>query len=83
MTPDEILKLRLLDVKGLVVFTANEYVDIPYTVQIEKYKNEGEVGNILTRSFWNDSREYEHYFNFVKWFNEADGGNYDVSPYVR
>ena len=83
LTPDEILKLRVLEVKGLVVFTANEYADIPYTVQIEKYKNEGEVGNILMRSFWNDSREYERYFNFVKWFNEADGGNYDVSPYVR
>ena len=67
----------------LVVFSGNEFVDIPYTVHLDLYYFVCEVGNILRRSFWNDSREYEHYFNFVKWFNEADGGNYDVSPYVR
>lgn len=83
LTKEEIIQLKNLNVKGLVVFTANDYPEIPYTVQIKKYKDDGEVGNILSRSFWNDSREYEHYFNFVKWFNEADGGDYDVSSFVK
>lgn len=83
LTKKEILELNQLKVKGLVVFTANTYDDIPYTISIQKYHNDGEIGNILTRSFWNDAREYEYYFDFVKWFNEANGGNYDVSPFVR
>ena len=83
LTKEEILKLSELKVKGLAVFTANAYDDIPYTVSIKKYQNDGEIGNILTRSFWNDAREYEYYFDFVKWFNEANGGNYDVSSFVR
>lgn len=83
LTKEEIIQLKKLKVKGLVVFTVNDYKDIPYTVQITKYKNDGEIGNILSRSFWDDSREYEHYFDFVKWFNEADGGDYDVSSFIK
>lgn len=80
---EQIQALRSLKVKGIVVFTAKEYLDIPYTVYIQKYKNDGKIGNILKRSFLTDSREYERYFDFIKWFNEANGDDYDVTPYIR
>ena len=76
------LQLGSVHARGLVVFTANPYSDIPYTVQIPKYASDGEVGDILAKSYWDDSREYEIYFDFVKWFNEADG-NFDISPFVK
>lgn len=83
LTKDEILELKKLKVKGLLVFTANEYKDVPYTVNIKKYENNGEVGNILRRSFWNDAKEYESYFDFVKWFNEANGSDYEIKSFVH
>lgn len=83
LTKKEILQLGSICCRGLVVFTANSYPDIPYTVQIPRYAPEGQIGNILEKSWLDDSREYEHYFDFVKWFNEADGGNYDVRPYTK
>lgn len=82
ITREQIESLKRLNVKGLVVFTANNYDDIPYCVQIKKYKKCGEVGNILKKSYFNDSREYEKYFDFVKWFNEADGKVYDISRFA-
>lgn len=81
MTKEDIIKLGVLKVRGLVVFTAHDYPDIPYACFIPKYQNQGIVGNILVRSYINDKKEYESYFDFVKWFNEADGGDYDCSPY--
>ena len=73
LTEEDIRSLANIKARGLVVFTYNNYPDIPYCVKIKKYENKGEVGNILKRSYLDDSREYEKYFNFVKWFNEADG----------
>jgi len=73
ITEQEMRSLNELKVRGLVVFTAHEYPDIPYTVCISKYKDDGEVGNVLERSYVNDRREYEKYFDFVNWFNTADG----------
>lgn len=83
LTEQEMRALSAVPAKGIVVFTANRYDDIPYALQIAEYQQAGEVGNILKRSYWNDSREYEKYFDFVKWFNEADGKNYDISPFIR
>lgn len=83
ITAEELRSLSSLKVRGIVAFTYNEYPDIPYAVYLEEYHKEGEVGNILKRNYFDDSREYEKYFDFVKWFNEADGGNYCVSPFVR
>lgn len=83
LTREDILKLRNLNVKGLLVFTANDYPDIEYTLQISKYKNDGMVGNILQKSHLTGKREYEKFFDFVKWFNEADGKNFDVSKYAK
>ena len=83
LSKEQIQQLNSLQVRGLVIFTANEYKDIPYAVYIKKYKKDGEVGNILKRSILTGSREYEKYFDFVQWFNNANGGNYDVSSFVR
>lgn len=83
LTPEQMKSLSELRVRGLVIFTANSYPDIPYALQIPKYQPEGEVGNILARSFWDDSREYERYFDFVEWFNYADGGDFDIEPFAR
>lgn len=81
ITKDDILRVSQLKIKGLAVFTCNDYKDIPYQIYIPKYHSDGEVGNILKRYYWNDSKEYEKYFDFVKWFNEADGFPYDVSSF--
>ncbi len=83
LTPEEITQLGQVKARGLVVLTANAYPELPYALQIRKYKNDGEVGNILSAVHWNDGREYEKYFDFVKWFNEADGGDYDVRKFAR
>lgn len=83
ITKKEIQSLSAVKARGIVVFTANQYDDIPFALNIPKYRADGEVGNILSRSYLDDSREYESYFDFVKWFNEADGKNYDVSEFSK
>ncbi|MBR3987936.1 MAG: DUF1919 domain-containing protein [Clostridia bacterium] len=83
ITKEDILKLSKVKAKGVMVFTYNHYPDIPYAVQIKKYASNGEVGNILQRTIWNDSREYENYFDFVKWFNEANGGDFDNRIFAK
>lgn len=83
LTKQDIQALGKIEARGIVVFTAHEYSDIPYTLFIPKYKQEGEVGNILKKNYWNDSREYEDYFDFVKWFNESNGEDYNITPYIR
>lgn len=82
LTKETMLQLGKIHAKGLVIFTANSYPDIPYTIQIKKYASSGEVGDILKKSFLDDSRVYEKYFDFVKWFNEANG-DFDISSFVR
>ena len=77
------LAIGELNVKGIVVFTANEYPDIPYALYLPKYHDDGEVGNILSRKYLDDSREYEQYFDFVKWLNEANGKDYEIKPFVK
>ena len=83
LTREEILQLGNVRCRGLVVFTANAYPDIPYALQIPKYAAEGKVGNILEKSRLNESREYERYFDFVKWFNEADGAPYGAARFAK
>lgn len=81
ITENEIRSLVRSQAKGIVVFTAKKYDDIPYTLHIPKYHDLGEIGNILKRNYIDDSREYEKYFDFVQWFNKSDGKNYDVSRF--
>ncbi len=81
LTKEEIKSLSSVKARGVVVFTAHKYEDIPYTVYIPEYAEEGEVGNILVEKGLSRKRKYENYFDFVKWFNEANGNDYDVSPF--
>lgn len=83
LTEETIRELGKLPVKGLVVFTAHEYSDIPYALYLPQYHANGEVGNILKRSYLDDSREYESCFDFVKWFNEAEGYPFDIRPFRK
>lgn len=78
----ELEKLRNIHSRGVVAFTCNEYKNIPYCVYLSQYHKGGEVGNILKKTLWDDSREYEHVFDFVKWFNEANGKGFDVHSFV-
>lgn len=82
LTKEMMLQLGKIRARGLVIFTANSYPDIPYALQIKKYASDGEVGNILAKNILDDSREYEMYFDFVKWFNEANG-DFDIKPFQR
>ena len=83
LTREELVQLGSLDCRGLVVFTAREYPDIPYALHIPRYAADGEIGNILEKSWRDESREYERYFDFVKWFNEADGAPFDAAPFAK
>lgn len=83
LTEEEIRSLALVKARGMVVFTANSHPEIPYVLQIPKYAPDGEVGNILAQSYLDGSREYEKYFDFVKWFNEADGRPFDISAFQK
>ena len=83
ITEESIRELSQLKARGIVVFTAKKYPDIKYSVYIDKYAESGEIGNILEKSLLNGKREYEKYFDFIKWFNEADGGDYDVLKFIK
>lgn len=82
LTREDMIRLGTIQARGLVVFTANAYPDIPYALQIPKYSADGEVGNILRKSYFDEHHEYEEYFDFVKWFNESNG-DFDVRPYAK
>ena len=82
LTEQEILRLGELKARGVLVFTAKKYPDIPYTCFLPDYEKDGQVGNILVRSYLNDKKDYEKYFDFVRWFNEADGAPFDVSNFI-
>ena len=83
ITRTDLERLGSLRAKGVLAFTCNPYPDIPYCVYLPQYHSDGEVGNILKKTIWDDSREYEHIFDFVKWFNDADGKSYDVRQFVK
>lgn len=83
ITRSDLEKLKQIPARGVLAFTCNDYPDLPYCVFIRKYHKNQEVGNILAKNILDDSREYEHYFDFVKWFNEADGGVFDVGRFKK
>lgn len=58
-------------VKGLVVFTAKDYPQYSYTLQLKKYKNEECVGQYMIDCPSNilDKKPWEYGFNYVKWLN--------------
>lgn len=84
LTYEDIAALGNLSVRGIAVFTAHEYPNLPYTIYLPELSKDGRIeANVLQKSYKDDSRLYEKYFDFVRWFNEANGGNYDISPFVK
>lgn len=83
VTKEDIEKLAELKVKGIVVFTCNNYDGIPFQCFIPKYADSDEVGNVLKRHYWDDRKEYEEFFDFIRWFNEADGEPYDNKKFCK
>lgn len=84
VTRQDILSLGKLKVKGIVVFTAHEYPEIPYTFCVpSKYVENGEVGNIMKFKHLDASHIYDDFIDWPKWFNEADGGDYDITPFIK
>ena len=83
ITEHDLRLLSTLQVKGIVAFTCNQYENMPYSVYLPQYHTDGEVGNILRRNYIDDSRQYEKIFDFVSWFNEADGKDYNVEKFVK
>lgn len=82
LSREDVLKLGNIKARGVAILTGHDYGDIPYAYQLDDYKKDDAVGNILLVSHLTGKRKYEYYFDFVKWFNEADGTNYDISPYI-
>ncbi len=83
LTKDDILALGRVKARGIVVFCANDYSDIPYACYVPSLSENGQVEGFLDRVWFDDHKKYEEVFDFVKWFNESDGGDYDISPYVK
>ena len=84
LTEAQIRSLADLPVRGLVVFTANDYPDIPYALHVPRLVVNGEVEKTLQLSPLTGLRGYEASFDFVKWFNESDGKNgFDITPYKK
>ena len=83
ITKEELMQLNAVKARGIIAFTAHDYPDLPYTQYIEKYASNGEIGNILEKNWATGRREYEKYFDFVKWFNEANGAPFDISRFTK
>ena len=82
ITKEQLLELKNVKARGILAYTAFDYPDIPYALQLKHCEKYGKVVNVLDEYLLDGSWDYEKYFDFVKWFNEANGGNYDVSPYL-
>ena len=81
ITREEIESLAALDVRGIAVFTAHDYSDIPYALQLPGFEHLGRITNIQDIHYPTEIKNYEGYFDWVKWFNEANGAPYDVKTY--
>ncbi len=83
LTKVDILALGKVRAKGIVVFTAHDYPEIPYACHVPSLSRDGEVEGFLDQHLPDGHRNYEKVFDFVRWFNEADGGDYDVKRFCR
>lgn len=75
ITYDEILSLKNIRCKRLVVFTSQDY-NLPYCFQLKKYQNQKHVG-IYSVLDLNGLRPFEKEFNYVLWLNGEDSYRYE------
>ncbi len=70
LTEEQILELKNLDFKKILVFTAKKY-DLPYCFHIKKYDGQQYVGNLLKKTIFG-KWEFEKYFDWVGWLNSEE-----------
>lgn len=79
---EEIEELGKMNVRGILVMTAKrDWADIPYVLFVPECEKWGEMHDLQGIHYISGYRNYEKYFDWVKWFNEANGRPYDVKPY--
>ncbi|MGN0452609.1 MAG: DUF1919 domain-containing protein [Ruminococcus sp.] len=83
LTEADIRSLAQIKARGILVFTAHPYPDIPYTCYVPSLNTNAKGTDLLKRFWWDDHKRYEDYFDFIQWFNEANGGEYNVEPYIK
>lgn len=74
LTYDEIKSIGEIKAKGLVCFTAKDYKEFDYTLQLKKYKNADFVGpymvehktKIFNRMVWEPDFDYTYWLNTGK-----------------
>ena len=81
--------------KSVYGINMNEFAKNRNTVTKEKIAERGKIfdvnGEVLALNvtsytliaYLDDSREYESCFDFVKWFNEAEGYPFDIRPFRK
>jgi uncharacterized protein (DUF1919 family) len=70
VTEEDILKLSTVKCKKIICFTAKKY-DYPYCFQVEEFKNDEQIGNILGKTL-SGKWKFEKFFDFVGWLNNDD-----------
>ena len=63
-------RLGDIDCKKLICFTAKKY-QYPYCFQVEQFKDEDCVGNILGKTI-SGKWKFEKFFDYVAWLNSGD-----------
>lgn len=68
---DDVKDLKSIKAKGIVCFTAEDYNDIDYCLQLKAFKNEQKLGKYLVekRTKFLQKYSFEKDFDFVYWLN--------------
>lgn len=81
ITEQQMEEIGRLQYRGIVMLSAKERRSVPYALYMDCYAGEPCVGNVLKKSFPTEIRQFERYFDYVKWFNESNGGDYTCEKY--
>jgi uncharacterized protein (DUF1919 family) len=82
VTKEDMQALQQISCRGIVVFSAHQYDDIPCSLYINCFEGYSCVGNMLKMNWKTGTRLYDRYFDYVKWFNESKGDHLSF-PYAK
>ena len=68
VTKEDILSLKNIPCKNLMVFTHEEYPDIPYTYYVGSKKR---IENMMNKNLLTGLYEFERWFDYSKWLNNC------------
>lgn len=68
-TPELVERFNNLPYKNKIIFTCNKYENYDSTKFIEDYKNEDEIGNIISYYGILGKRRYDKYFDYIEYIN--------------